>query len=58
VKAKHDAATLKVWKAEDPDGAAGAEAVWLRAGAGVISSVPTQVRASTRPAAPLIGKSP
>ena len=58
VKAKHDAAALGVWKAEDPDGAAAAEAARLRAATGVTSLVPTQVRASTRPAAPpLIGKS-
>ena len=58
MKAKHDPTVLEVWKAEDPDGAADAGVVWLRAGAGVTSLVPTQVRASTRPAAPpLIGKS-
>ena len=59
VKAKHDAAALKVWKAEDPDGAAAAEAARLRTTAGVTSLVPTQVRTSTRSAAPpLLGKSP
>jgi hypothetical protein len=59
VKAKHDAAALEVWKAEDPAGAAAAEAARLRTAAGVTSLVPTQVRASTRSAAPpLFGKSP
>ena len=59
VKAKHDAAALGVWKADDPDGAAAAEAARLRAATGVTSLVPTQVRTSTRSAAPpLFGKSP
>ena len=60
VKAKHDAAALEVWMAEDPDGAANAEAARLRTAAGVTSLVPTQVRASTGTAAapPLLGKSP
>jgi hypothetical protein len=59
VKAKHDAAALKVWKAEDPDGAAAAEAARLWATAVVTSLVPTQVRTSTQSAAPpLFGKSP